>query len=627
MLKKFRKIFKTSHKTKMNKAEDQAGNDKLSKENGESCIVRIFGQDVTDFSSQYGAESRMTYAAQNLAGNYNIYPNYGDFTQACVFRTYGPWWRMAPSAFKPYRKTPTAVGFESEDYIEVLFEERLYPIAVQIYETYNPGAIVKIMASDYKAGTNVDTGKQSKWITLWSSPAVETEQRVRIFSPPIKKIDTRVNLIRLELNHSLLGYYTELDCIMLCGVRSRPQSTDYPNLRVQASQLDPPRTPREQAMPGFYAQEEEKMVKELGSLKLNDVYQCPEGGEGKQLFEMLPGEVIVMILAYLDFPSLARVAQTCRLLKEHAYDHILYLEMNLQPIWHMVSNTTLDGLSRRCQHLQRLNLSWCGKSGTIKGSAFKRFLSSCASSLVTLQLSCCSFINKDTMLHISRFCPQLKELDLSGCGDVDKMSALVLTPLTNLERLNLYRTKIDTITIIALIRSMPELQHLNLGSCKMITNIVEVVLQLRLNCPKLKSLDLWRAREMDDSVFQEFVAGCPLLEELDVGWCSDLRSVNGSFTCIAENCKNLKKLFLTANRTVCDNDLLSLAKHSRHLQQLDILGTREVSSKAVEQVLASCKEMVFFDVSFCAGVTDNDVALWKVKYPAVNIKKSFQNTS
>ena len=49
------------------------------------AIVRVFGHEVKDFSSQYGAEERMSYAAQNLAGDFNIYPNYGDFTQACVF--------------------------------------------------------------------------------------------------------------------------------------------------------------------------------------------------------------------------------------------------------------------------------------------------------------------------------------------------------------------------------------------------------------------------------------------------------------------------------------------------------------------------------------------------------------
>ena len=44
-----------------------------------------YAADVSDFSSQYGSETSISYTACNLAGNVNIYPAYGDFTQACVF--------------------------------------------------------------------------------------------------------------------------------------------------------------------------------------------------------------------------------------------------------------------------------------------------------------------------------------------------------------------------------------------------------------------------------------------------------------------------------------------------------------------------------------------------------------
>ena len=41
--------------------------------------------EVTDFSSQYGSETSISYTAKNLAGRGSIFPSYGDFTQACVF--------------------------------------------------------------------------------------------------------------------------------------------------------------------------------------------------------------------------------------------------------------------------------------------------------------------------------------------------------------------------------------------------------------------------------------------------------------------------------------------------------------------------------------------------------------
>ena len=48
-------------------------------------IVTFNAQEVTDFSSQYGSETSISYTAYNLAGRGSIFPSYGDFTQACVF--------------------------------------------------------------------------------------------------------------------------------------------------------------------------------------------------------------------------------------------------------------------------------------------------------------------------------------------------------------------------------------------------------------------------------------------------------------------------------------------------------------------------------------------------------------
>ena len=47
-------------------------------------VLVQFAKDVTDYSSQYGCENSISYVAYNLSGESSIYPNYGDFTQACV---------------------------------------------------------------------------------------------------------------------------------------------------------------------------------------------------------------------------------------------------------------------------------------------------------------------------------------------------------------------------------------------------------------------------------------------------------------------------------------------------------------------------------------------------------------
>ena len=68
-------------KKKKDSAEEQ-----IAKAGGKKSDLLTFNAlEVTDFSSQYGSETSISYTASNLAGRGNIYPSYGDYTQACVF--------------------------------------------------------------------------------------------------------------------------------------------------------------------------------------------------------------------------------------------------------------------------------------------------------------------------------------------------------------------------------------------------------------------------------------------------------------------------------------------------------------------------------------------------------------
>lgn len=91
-------------------------------------------------------------------------------------------------------------------------------------------------------------------------------------------------------------------------------------------------------------------------------------------------------------------------------------------------------------------------------------------------------------------------------------------------------------------------------------------------CKKLRTLDLWRCKNITENGIAELASGCPLLEELDLGWCPTLQSSTGCFAKLARQLPNLQKLFLTANRSVCDTDIEELACNCTRLRQLDILG-------------------------------------------------------
>lgn len=103
-----------------------------------------YAKEVVDFSSHYGSENSMSYTMWNLAGVPNVFPSSGDFTQTAVFRTYGTWWDQCPSASVPFKRTPP--NFQSQDYVELAFEQQVYPTAVHVLETYHPGAVIRILA-------------------------------------------------------------------------------------------------------------------------------------------------------------------------------------------------------------------------------------------------------------------------------------------------------------------------------------------------------------------------------------------------------------------------------------------------------------------------------------------------
>ncbi|XP_035674239.1 F-box/LRR-repeat protein 4-like [Branchiostoma floridae] len=580
----------------------------MNEEDVKAGYVHQHAIEVVDFSSQYGYDGSMSYVASNLAGPPNVFPGYGDFTQACVFRTYGPWWKSCPSARKPINRAP--ITFRSQDYIELLFEERVYPSRIDIFETYNPGSVVKILACNTspKDFEELDPPEDVEWATLWAGQPESLPARPREFSPPLNPCPFATNLIRLEVNQKLLEYYTELDAVKLYGIlecKELQNSSDHPSRHLYPD-------------PGISATE--KMLRDL---MLVDKKSAP-GNNG--YFDILPSEVIQLILSYLDMPSLCSAALSCSFLMHHCYDPLQYTDLDLQPYWSQVDDYVLKCLQIRCSHLQQLSLSWCGRYDMIKGRTFNEFLEHCGSELTCLRLACSRFLYADCLRAVGVSCPLLQELDLSSCTYLHDTAFQQVANFTSLRRLNLYRTSVVGSTVRSIIRNNPGLEYLNLGGCKSCDGMDDVAIDLAQHCPQLKAVDFWRCRSLTNIGLRALASGCSLLLELDLGWCPELRSNTGCFVSLAQSCHLLKKLFVTANRTVSDNDLFALAKHCRDLEQLDILGTRMVSPDGALAVLNSCKKLSFFDISFCSQLDFAMVYKWKMAFPDVALRKSFQNT-
>lgn len=606
---------------------------------------------VTDFSSQYGSEASISYTAKNLAGQGSIFPAYGDFTQACLFRTYGHWWDVAPSGRKPLKSTPSS--FCSQDFIELSFQKKVYPLKLEIFETYNPGCVVKILACEKSDDTDVDTGNTpTKWTVLWQGEPVKAASQSRIFCPLLKKCHFPTDTIRLELCHKLVHYYTELDYVVLYGSMVPDESKEQPLMdtdhilpgcsdhetslimateHFQILLLDHTCSPKDNAHVLQQMAESQQWVEPVidfhdrmhdGTLSETCNWEIVQSDNG--YFDSLPEEVIQLILSKLAMVDLCRLAQTCRLLHTNCYDALQYTELDLQPYWPQVNDMALGSLQKRSQCIQKLNLSWCHRS-LLSETAFIRYMQVCGDSLRCLYLSSCNFVTKEGLQAIVESCPNLTELDLDSCQLIDSEGFYDVHKLVHLERLILYRTQINQNALHQIIRSCTELHHLNIGSTTHMFTVDEILKDLGKHTRHLKSLDLWRCRSLSHVGILALASGCLELEELDIGWCADVKSSTECITALVHSCRKLKKLFLTANRTVCDSDLNAIAEYSSDLQQLDILGTRQVSADAAQRVLERCKHLVLFDVSYCSGIDNYIVEQWHDLYPNVDIKKSFQS--
>lgn len=563
-----------------------------------SVEVEQYAKEVLDFSSHYGSENSMSYTMWNLAGMPNVFPSSGDFTQTAVFRMYGRWWEQCASAPVPFRRT--ALCFHSQDYIELAFEEPVYPTAIEVLETYHPGAIVQILACSLNPFSQ-NPPADVRWEVLWSGePTKALTPQARQFSPSIKQINFATNLIRLEVNSSLLEYYTELDAVILRGVKQRPVLSRYKMPLIDIADLSD--------------SEEEREATEAAAGK---------SSMGNGYFDKLPYELIQLIVSHLTLPDLCRLAQSCKLLQQHCCDPLQYIQLSLQPYWARLTDTSLGYLQNRCTLIQRLNLSWIGNRGAVTSTGFCSFVKACGSGLVCLELACCHFLSDSCMEVIAQACPALQELNLSSCDRLHPQAFAHIAQLSCLRRLVLYRTKIEQTALLSILTFCAQLQHLNLGSCVMIEDYDVVASMLGVRCRDLRSLDLWRSKNLTERGLLELVSGCRLLEELDLGWCSTLQSSTGCFAQLAHRLPRLRKLFLTANRTVCDSDIEELAAHCPALQHLDILGTRMVSAASLRKLLRSCSQLLLLDVSFCSQIDARTVQELSVLFPNVSIKKSF----
>lgn len=109
--------------------------------------------------------------------------------------------------------TPTAWAAASADSeaesLVLTFDQPVIPAGIEIYESYNPGAIVMIEVLD----PNTD-----EWVVVWEGSADTAGQDVAVFSPALTAVDFATNQVRLTIDEPAVSGWNEIDAVKLIGV-------------------------------------------------------------------------------------------------------------------------------------------------------------------------------------------------------------------------------------------------------------------------------------------------------------------------------------------------------------------------------------------------------------------------
>jgi hypothetical protein len=139
-------------------------------------------------SSQY-REDRWT--PEHMTGVPDVYPKYGDYDHAWT----------------------AAYGDRGEEWVELFYDEAVYVKRIDVYETYNPGAIVKAELID-------ETGRA---YVVWQGRAQAAPEEARIFSIDNVKVDVPARRVRLTLQTDQVPGFNEIDAVCLIGARTLAQ--------------------------------------------------------------------------------------------------------------------------------------------------------------------------------------------------------------------------------------------------------------------------------------------------------------------------------------------------------------------------------------------------------------------
>jgi hypothetical protein len=228
--------------------------------------------------------------------------------------------------------------------------------------------------------------------------------------------------------------------------------------------------------------------------------------------------------------------------------------------------------------------------------------------LIELQDLSTESITLVSMGSLRRYCRNLRILSIQHHGsdhwDPTPLIALVAggdSGITHL-RLPSIQKHMSKFAIIA--RNLKLLQSLRFDRLRDISELQgddKTFIAIAENCVQLKALYLPWTRTFGDSSLMALSRGCPALQELDVSHCTRLTS--DGLSVFARRCSTLTALDLSGCALVTDEGVVALARHCTALRQLSLDSVALLTDEALTALGAHCRHLRALNLSYCELLT------------------------
>ncbi|KAE9466457.1 hypothetical protein C3L33_01643, partial [Rhododendron williamsianum] len=243
----------------------------------------------------------------------------------------------------------------------------------------------------------------------------------------------------------------------------------------------------------------------------------------------------------------------------------------------------LDGLWKRCKKLKKLQLHRClGIGDDTSVSSFNN----CLKGLQEVELWCCGSIVNDILTRLLENCTSLNSLLISTLliGEVgrERLLQFITHSRCNLRKLYLRLPRaLGDNHLLAVAEKFSGLLSLRLESCPSVSHEGLTTMALAMSNNKLEELAL-----------------------------IDCHIEPGLLTTLGQSFRNLRKLDLSYNDKLADEEFTSMLASFNCLKELYVRGCNGLTNASVVSMFMSCEQLETVDLLSCDGIEAEAVELF-----------------